>query len=92
MSQVLQHIYVFVRIRPEGPSHIYIYIQTNGIYCQMGDYMATYHLLQRTMFHMIPLKFALQNGQVFTIESPGLSSTSDLASVEGKPPQMGAWE
>ena len=25
MSQVLQHIYVFVRIRPEGPSHIYIY-------------------------------------------------------------------
>ena len=50
----------------------------------MGDYMATYHLFTKTMFHDTVEICASKTRQVFTIESPGLSSTSDLESVEGK--------
>ena len=48
MSQVLQHIYVFVRIGPEGPSHIYIYI---AIYLYM-IYMYVYYTY--IPIHMAP--------------------------------------
>ena len=74
MSQVLQHIYVFVRIRPEGPSHIYIYIYVY-ILC-IACAWVSHHLneiISPKLFQTI-----LETPKVFTVMIRSMSTFSRL--------------
>lgn len=48
----------------------------------MGDYMAKLPPFTKNHVSYDTVEICASKRQVFTIESPGLSSTSDLASVE----------